>query len=97
MHGLRFAWDQRKNKFNEKKHGVDFEEARTAFHDEHAILFNDPDHSEDEFRFLLLGLTFKLRIVVVCHCYREGDQVIRIISARRADKSEEREYWRWRA
>ena len=96
MNGLRFEWDERKNRANVSKHGVSFEEARTAFYDENAIQFFDPDHSEDEDRFILLGMSFKLRILVVCHCFRESETVVRIISSRKADKDEEREYWRRR-
>ena len=82
--------------YNLEKHGVPFDEARTAFLDENAIEFFDPDHSEGEDRFLLLGLSFKLRVVIVCHCFRESDLVVRIISARKADREEEGEYWRRR-
>ena len=96
MKRLIFEWDDRKEKANRKKHGVSFEEARTAFHDENAIVFLDPDHSEDEDRFILLGLSFKPRVVVVCHCFRESESIIRLISARRADDGEEQEYWRRR-
>ena len=94
MDMLHFEWDESKNRANKRKHGVSFDEARSAFHDENAILFHDPDHSEDEDRFILLGVSFKLRILVVCHCFRESETVVRIISARKANKSEEREYWR---
>lgn len=97
MPGLRFEWDEGKNRSNAKKHGVDFEEARTAFYDEHAVQFFDPEHSEDENRFILLGISFKLRVVVVCHCYRESELSIRLISARKADKPEEQDYWRRRS
>ncbi len=93
MKELRFEWDKRKNSGNLRKHGISFEEARTVFHDESAIQYDDPDHSEDEDRFILLGMSFKLRALVVCHCYREKDMVIRVISARKADKREAREYW----
>ena len=88
MSGLRFQWDARKSASNRRKHGVSFDEARTVFTDEHALLIDDPDHSEDENRFLLLGLSSTLRVLVVCHCYREEGDSIRIISARRADPSE---------
>jgi len=91
---LRFEWDRRKEKSNIKKHGVSFEEARTIFYDEHALKFFDPDHSEDEERFILLGMSAKLRTLVVCHCFREHENVIRIISARKADSNEQHEYWR---
>ncbi len=94
MNELRFVWDQKKDETNVKKHGVSFEEARTAFYDEDAIQFFDPDHSDEEDRFILLGLSLKPQILVVCHCFREKDTVIRIFSARKADKDEELEYWK---
>jgi uncharacterized DUF497 family protein len=83
-----------KNLANLKKHGITFEEAETAFYDQEAIVFFDPDHSEDEDRFLLLGRTVKANVIVVCHCFRESETVIRIISARKADHREEKNYWR---
>ena len=92
---LRFEWDEAKNRANRKRHGISFEEARSAFLDESARLIADPDHSEEEDRFILLGLNIQLRLLVVCHCYREADEVIRIISARRAGPSERREYARY--
>ena len=92
MADVRFEWDPRKSRTNKAKHGVSFEEARTAFLDEHARVISDPQHSDDEDRFVLLGLSVQLRVLVVCHCYREADQVIRIISARRADHTERRQY-----
>ena len=95
MAGLRFEWDERKNRANRLKHGVTFEEARTVFLDENARFMIDPDHSDDESRFLLLGLSIRVRLLLICHCHREGDDVIRIISARRADPTERREYARW--
>ena len=94
MNELRFEWDSRKDKSNIKKHGVSFEEARTIFYDVHALQFFDPDHSEDEERFILLGMSVQLRTLVVCHCFREHEHVIRIISARKADSQEQQEYWR---
>jgi len=96
MKELVFEWDDRKETANLKKHGISFDEARTAFYDEKAIVFFDPDHSEDEDRFILLGLSFKPLVLVVCHCFRESDNVIRLVSARKADKGEEQEYWRLR-
>jgi uncharacterized DUF497 family protein len=93
---LRFKWDEKKNKANVKRHGVSFEEARTVFYDEKAIQFYDPDHSEEEDRFILLGLSYKPQVLIVCHCFRESETVVRIISARKADKDEEREYWKQR-
>jgi uncharacterized DUF497 family protein len=93
MEEIRFIWDQKKNRANVRKHGVSFEEAQTAFHDENAKVYLDPDHSEDEARFILLGISFRLRALVVCHCYREKESVIRIISARKADREEQKNYW----
>ena len=93
MPALRFVWDERKNQSNRRRHGVSFEEARTAFLDENAKVYFDPDHSEAEDRFILLGISLKLRVLVVCHCFREGEGMIRLISARRADKQEEKDYW----
>jgi hypothetical protein len=93
---LRFEWDDAKSRLNRRKHGVSFEEAQTVFLDENAVQFADPDHSADEDRFLLLGISYQLRVVVVCHCFRLNDAVIRIISARKADKTEEADYWNLR-
>ena len=92
MDRLRFAWDENKNKANRRKHGVSFEEAQAVFSDESAIEFFDPDHSEEEDRFLLLGLSFRLRVLVVCHCYRGSQGIIRIISARKATLKERTHY-----
>jgi len=89
---LRFEWDPRKSVVNRRKHGVSFEEAETAFSDDHALLLDDPDHSEREERFVLLGLSANLRVLVVCHCYRRSGDVIRIISARRAERDEQATY-----
>lgn len=94
MSGIQFKWDENKNRKNKREHGVSFEEAETVFLDENAIRFFDPDHSEEEDRFIMLGISFKLRVLVVCHCYRENDEVIRLISARKADKDEIRDYGR---
>jgi hypothetical protein len=93
---LRFEWDPAKGRANERKHGVSFEEAQTVFADDLGMLIHDPDHSDDEDRFVILGLSSSLRALVVCHCYREGDDVIRIISARKADRQERQRYnQRW--
>jgi len=93
---LRFEWDDRKDAANRRKHGVSFDEAHTVFFDECAVLIVDPDHSKDEDRFVLLGLSSALRTLVVCHCYRRND-VIRIISARKANREEQAEYRaRWK-
>lgn len=89
---LRFAWDERKNKANRIKHGVWFEEAQTVFHDPHARVFYDPEHSETEDRFLLLGVSSARRALVVVHRYREAESLIRIISARKATRKEVRAY-----
>ena len=77
MAGLRFEWDIRKNRANHRKHGVTFEEAETVFLDDHALLIDDPAHSDEEDRFVLLGLSSTLRALVVCHCYRHGGDVIK--------------------
>jgi len=92
MSELHFEWDPRKAAANAKKHGVTFEEAKSAFSDERAKLIDDPDHSEDEDRFILLGLSGSLRLLVVCHCYRMEGNVIRIISARKATSEETKFY-----
>ena len=93
MSDIYFEWDERKDRENKRKHKVSFEEAQTVFLDENAIRYFDPDHSDDEDRFLLLGMSFTLRVLVVCHCYWVDDSVIRIISARKADKREQSDYW----
>jgi uncharacterized protein len=92
MSELHFEWDRRKAVANEKKHGVSFEEAKSVFSDERAKLIDDPDHSDDEDRFILLGLSSTLRVLVICHCYREEGNVIRIISARKATAKESKFY-----
>lgn len=89
---IKFDWEQSKAVSNMKKHGVSFEEARTVFYDERARLINDPDHSENEERFILLGLSSSLRMLIVCHCYRSEDNVIRIILARKATNKETKLY-----
>ena len=83
-----FEWDEKKNRSNIVKHGVSFEEASTVFYDENAVLFDDPDHSAQEDRFLIIGISESLKICIVSHCYRGDDDVIRIISARKATRSE---------
>ena len=94
---IKFDWDESKSRRNQKKHGLSFEEARNAFLDENALLIHDPDHSEEETRFILLGLDARLGLLVVCHVYRDDDRIIRIISARRASRREAEQYWlRWR-
>jgi len=94
---LRFDWDARKNAANKRKHGVSFEEARTVFYDDRALLIEDPDDEAEEDRFVLLGISAALRTLVVCHCYREKDSLIRIISARKANTKERKDYeQRWK-
>ena len=88
----RFEWDERKNRENQRKHGVSFDEARSVFFDQQAVEFYDDEYGQLEDRFLLLGVSAKLRILLVCHCLRESDDVIRIISARKATKNEQRDY-----
>jgi uncharacterized DUF497 family protein len=90
---LRFDWDPAKDRTNQRKHGVSFDEARTAFMDEQGRLMHDPDHSEEEDRFVLLGASSKQRLLVVCHAYR--DEIIRIFSARRANRKERENYAQW--
>jgi uncharacterized protein len=89
---LRFEWDKRKARDNKRRHDVSFEEAETVFYDEHAILIDDPEHSIGEDRFLLLGLSAGLRILVIAHCYRRSGDLIRIISARKATRNERNVY-----
>ena len=92
MADLRFEWDPRKNAANKRKHGISFDEAETVFADEHALLLDDPDHSDEEERFVLLGLSARFRVLVVVHNYRESEEIIRIISARKATKPERSQY-----
>ena len=88
MRYLSFSWDDAKNRANQKNHGVSFEEAKTVFFDENAVQYPDPDHSDDEDRFLMVGHSYKFRMLIVCHCYREDEFRIRIISARKVTKKE---------
>ncbi len=94
MDALRFEWDPAKARSNLRKHGVSFEEARSVFFDEHAVEFYDDGHADWEDRFLLLGLSSQLKLLLVCRCYREADAVIRIVSARKATPSESEHYRR---
>lgn len=91
---MRFEWDEEKNKINIKKHGISFEEAKTVFYDDEALVRDDPEHSEDEERFVILGLSSRANLLIVCHCCRASETVIRIISARKATKNESRFYER---
>ena len=96
MSDLSFEWDRTKDATNKKKHGTSFAEAQTAFADDNGLLIHDPDHSVDEERFILLGLSSRLRLLVVCHTYVKDESVVRIISARKATRTEQEQYWsRW--
>ena len=90
---LKFEWDNNKNQINKKKHDVDFDEAKTVFYDVNALVIDDPEHSQDEERFIILGMSIKPNLLVVCHCYRQSETVIRIISARKATKTETKQYY----
>jgi uncharacterized DUF497 family protein len=92
MNQIQFIWDKNKNILNQKKHNISFEEAKTVFYDENARLIHDPEHSETEDRFILLGLSSHLRLLIVVHVYKEQDEIIRIISARKATKNESKYY-----
>ena len=92
MSKLRFEWDEEKARSNQQKHGISFEEAQTVFYDENARLIYDPEHSLEGDRFILLGMSNSLRLLLVCHLYQENDELIRIISARRATKQERQQY-----
>ena len=88
MKDITFEWDEAKNKVNFQKHGISFEEAESVFFDEYALLIADPDHSENEDRFVLLRLSAKLRLLLVCHCFEVDDGLIRVISCRKAKRKE---------
>ncbi len=92
MDELIFTWDENKNRINQAKHGISFEEAKTVFYDPSALVIDDPEHSKEEERFIILGLSETAKLLVVCHCYRAADTVIRIISARKATKTESKYY-----
>ncbi len=92
MEYIKFEWDTEKEKINAEKHKVSFEEASTVFYDDNARVIDDPEHSEEEERFIILGLSMKANLLVVCHCYRASEMVIRIISARKATKTEIKQY-----
>ena len=89
---MKIIWDQKKNQSNIKDHKVSFEEAETVFFDPNAKVIHDPDHSVEEDRFIILGISKLLKLLVVCHCFREDDEIIRIISARKATKKESKNY-----
>ena len=89
---MHIVWDKNKNEENIKKHKVSFEEAETVFYDPNGKIIHDPDHSDEEERFIILGLSKLLKLLVVCHCYRENNATIRIITARKATKNETKNY-----
>ncbi len=89
---IEFTWDLKKEKINKSKHDISFKEAKSVFYDPNALLLSDPDHSDCEERFILLGLSYDLKILIVCHCYRKSGMFIRIISARKATKKEQKQY-----
>ena len=93
MENISFNWNVKKENINYKKHGIRFSEAETVFYDENAKEYFDPEHSEEEDRFLMLGMSRNLRVLVVSYCYRDSDKIIRIISSRKADKNETMEYF----
>ena len=93
MEHIAFEWDENKNSINKKKHKISFDEAKTVFYDEDALMISDSEHSEQEERFVILGTSSKANLLVVCHCYRQSETVIRIISARKATKNEEHQYY----
>ncbi|MDX2416951.1 MAG: BrnT family toxin [Xanthomonadales bacterium] len=88
MKDICFEWNEAKSKANIRKHGISFEEAKSVFFDEYALLIADPDHSENEDRFVLLGLSARLRLLLVCHCFEVDDNLIRVISCRKANRKE---------
>ena len=92
FHGQRFDWNTDKNLSNIEKHGVPFKEAATVFRDTNAVILDDEEHSQEEDRFNIIGFSGNLRLLMVCHCYKDDDSVIRIISARKANKAEQNIY-----
>ena len=89
---LKFEWDENKNKSNIKKHGISFEEASSVFYDDEALIISDEAHSRKEERFVMIGFSYKYNLLVICHCYSQNESIIRIISARKATRSERKEY-----
>ena len=93
MEVLHFEWDEHKNETNKRKHKISFEEAQTVFYDDGALVIDDPEHSEQENRFIILGFSSRANLLVVVHCYRASETIIRIISARKATKTETDQYF----
>ena len=94
---LSFVWDEEKATINLEKHGISFAEAKSVFYDDHARFVTDEDNSENEKRFLLLGMSFKPRLLLVCHCYKDDDRIVRIISARKSTRHEAQMYRRFKS
>lgn len=94
MKNIEFEWDETKNEANKKKHKIAFEDATTVFYDPNALIIPDTEHSAEEDRFLILGMSATINLLVVSHCYRASDSVIRLISARKATKNEAKHYKR---
>ena len=92
MLNIKFDWDAAKAALNINKHGISFDEAKTVFFDENAKVIHDPEHSDDEERFIILGLSVNVRMLVIIHCYRKNDRIIRLISARKATQNESMQY-----
>ena len=92
MTKYKFEWNQNKSDSNRVKHGISFDEAKTVFYDDHGRLIPDPDSSIHEERFILLGQSAEFKTLIVCHCYRDKNESIRIISARKANKGERKQY-----
>ena len=92
MQDERFIWNEEKHKANIKKHDISFQEAATVFDDDNAVFFDDDEHSQDEERFKVIGFSERTRLLMVCHCYRNGNRIIRIISARKANNKEAAQY-----
>ncbi len=90
---IEFLWDPKKDQTNRKKHRISFEEAKTVFFDDNARVIHDPDHSISEERFIILGMSITVKLLIVIHCYLENESIIRIISARKANKKEQKQYW----
>ena len=89
---LKSEWDENKNKLNIKKYGISFEEANTVFYDDEALTISDEAHSDNEERLVMIGFSYKYNLLVVCHCYRQNESIIKIVSARKATKNERKEY-----
>lgn len=92
MDNINFEWDENKNQINQQKHKISFDEAKSVFYDSDALIIDDPEHSQEEDRFIILGFSRNTNLLVVCHCYKASDTKIRIISARKATASEAKQY-----